>query len=1455
MSTPHVAGIAAYMRALAPGISPDAIAQLIRETADDLTDPYGDGSSYPGPDLFSGAGRVNLARAIAAVPAWGVRLTAPAPQQIISGVIGIYGIVVANEGDYIIEYGAGDAPTEWIETSRSATTDADGLIGIWNTSTLNGVFTVRLRSSTERVSTATIFVANRPHAELTAPIAHDTVPSLVTFTGSAYAAHFREYVIEFGLGQQPKEWTEVHRGTKPVADGLLGEWYPDTVAEGDYAIRVLVIDSTGAITGDTVAVYVRPPLAGNLGWKTPVTAPSWTHACNYGDFDHDGQNEIVVGTADGLQIFNLDGTTKIIPGLSDITNQSVSVPVAVGDLDGDGIGGDLAIITDNGTLLLYPSTETPLTIHTAPPRGVGGWDPYLRPYICLKDLDGDRRDEIQYYAGGHSTGRAEPTYLIYDARGRVLFADSLPNGLFIAADLDNNQRDELYVVRDKLYRLPFNGYSAASVELPTAVGERLLPEYLVATDIDGDGLRDLILLAGSDRIESHVMYAFDGTPAMKATWPRTTGIASFAVPSAPAFFDMDGDGKLEYGIGWQTLTYGLFSVWNSDGTSWTGDSSAIFARTSDPGNMVTVRAADIDSDNLIDLLTYTVPDVYYWNPRERLFAWDQSARVKDGWPYVIETGSDVLIVDQQPIVGDLNADGRTDVTSMTSAGNLVFYDIPGSAFNPDMAPATQWRMNPRHNNSSSDDDPFHVHGVRPTRFERDLKDTTTVTLSFSSPINPATLTDTTVRLSSRFGDVYPGVTTIAADRLSLSFKPDGHFAVGDHVTLTVATELGAMQGPALRQPFVSSFDLPPGKVGLVTLSPGESEEAVHSGMPIMLTFGESLDPTSLSNLTVTMIGSQSGIMAVALSLQDNLRTLVARPTHPATEPEEIRVTVKGTIRMLSGSNWTVDEAWSYRTRAFDPVASTVPRVHSTAIDPAAPIVINLTDEPDPATIDSATTRVRSSRLGRISGVVSYDAQHHRIIFQPERPLPVGDRITVSLSGIVNASGAYWPRGHQWEFETGTASTLGQFGTLKRFPQPGLSYVVGTGDFDGDGFVDLIAGGAGVGDFHLFRNNGAGELIADTVYELGLSPRAICVADFNDDGRQDIVLNEFDNRRIPILYGTGDGRFRVELLHGAMHGLGNLIAADLDSDGDQDIAAVHLTAEDIDFFENLGEESFRVGRIVPTAQPLAMTTLDLDRDGDLDIALIANSDQRTVVEILINQGDFEFVSTLTYPLVEGRSIRGAIVSGDLNGDGFADIVVSAAAVESEQPNHILATLSGDSLGQLGALRVITLDFKPDQLLIADLDGATGPDIVLTTPTPGGFGIFLNDGAGVLHLDMRYGGSRPFAALAPLDIDSDGDLDLEIAGYFHGAHVFVNDALCICESIGEISDDGVIDAADATTLVDYLFRQAAEPTTDRFCPAVNRADLNCDDDANIADLIILIDYLYREGPPPCDPCWSE
>jgi hypothetical protein len=61
-------------------------------------------------------------------------------------------------------------------------------------------------------------------------------------------------------------------------------------------------------------------------------------------------------------------------------------------------------------------------------------------------------------------------------------------------------------------------------------------------------------------------------------------------------------------------------------------------------------------------------------------------------------------------------------------------------------------------------------------------------------------------------------------------------------------------------------------------------------------------------------------------------------------------------------------------------------------------------------------------------------------------------------------------------------------------------------------------------------------------------------------------------------------------------------------------------------------------------------------------------------------------------------------------------------------------------------------------------------------------------------------------------------------------------------GDVTGDGVIDAADVVYLINYLYIHG---------PALvplQAGDVNCDGTIDAADAVYLTNYLYIHGPPP-------
>jgi hypothetical protein len=156
------------------------------------------------------------------------------------------------------------------------------------------------------------------------------------------------------------------------------------------------------------------------------------------------------------------------------------------------------------------------------------------------------------------------------------------------------------------------------------------------------------------------------------------------------------------------------------------------------------------------------------------------------------------------------------------------------------------------------------------------------------------------------------------------------------------------------------------------------------------------------------------------------------------------------------------------------------------------------------------------------------------------------------------------------------------------------YVVG--DFDGDGRPDIATVNstylnAGGRKFKQVKFTNQGEFFAPAV-----------VADFNGDGRDDVAVASLSASYIAIWYSRGDGTFYLGTEIDAGQDVWSLAGGDFNGDGRPDIAAGLFGAHQVCMLFNNGSGQFSRSFFAAGAEAIAITSVDLNKDGKLDLVL-------------------------------------------------------------------------------------------------------------------------------------------------------------------------------------------------------------------------------------------------------------
>ncbi len=390
--------------------------------------------------------------------------------------------------------------------------------------------------------------------------------------------------------------------------------------------------------------------------------------------------------------------------------------------------------------------------------------------------------------------------------------------------------------------------------------------------------------------------------------------------------------------------------------------------------------------------------------------------------------------------------------------------------------------------------------------------------------------------------------------------------------------------------------------------------------------------------------------------------------------------------------------------------------------------------------------------------------------------------------------------------TSNAVLLGQAGGGFSPPQnygTGGNNAAVIGDVNGDGRTDIVTTSL-FGSVYVFHGQSGGGFISAGSYAVGDKPMAVAARDVNGDGRLDIVTSNSSGNDVSVLLGLAGGGFSSMVNYTVGAAPRGLVIGDLDGDGLDDIVTANSGSGNISILSGLSGGGFATAVDYAVGDsPRDVTLDDMNGDGRPDI-VVANHGGGDVSLLLARAGG-GFSSPVNYAAGVSYALS-SVTTGDLNGDGWPDVVV-AHDHQSSSAFSGIAVLFGQAGGTLAAPARHAVGAFPEALVMGDLDGDGLTDMATVNWGSDSVSVLRGLAGGMFApvVNYRTEGDRP-RALAMGDVNGDGRPDLVAAngadasisvlpalagGGFGAAEVYAVDNGPIGVAIDDMNRDGRLD----------------------------------------------------------------
>jgi hypothetical protein len=316
------------------------------------------------------------------------------------------------------------------------------------------------------------------------------------------------------------------------------------------------------------------------------------------------------------------------------------------------------------------------------------------------------------------------------------------------------------------------------------------------------------------------------------------------------------------------------------------------------------------------------------------------------------------------------------------------------------------------------------------------------------------------------------------------------------------------------------------------------------------------------------------------------------------------------------------------------------------------------------------------------------------------------------------------------------------------------------DFNHDGKTDIVSASQ-LGDISVLLGTGFGRFVSATTFAVGNEPEYVLATDLNGDGKLDLAVANENSNTVSVLLGAGNGSFGPKLDIPVGTNPFSVAVGDLNGDQIPDLVVSnsgHFPDDhgSISILLGNGDGTYRAPRNIMVGNiPVFASVGDFNHDGKQDLA-VANFVDNTV-SILRGNGDgtFSAPSTLSFPPFSQILTAHTL---DVDGDHNEDLVVGGGSN--------VWVVKGNGLGGFGEPQLIHTGFT-GEFAVADFNGDNSPDLAIVDLNQQGtqfiVDVMLNNGDGTFRRAANIPVFGTFVTqVIAADLNGDGKIDLAVSG---------------------------------------------------------------------------------------------